>query len=448
MGNGTAVQKVDRGTGEVVEVETFDFKGYLTHLSGTKALQEQQQLAGAYDAACKSLIGPNDVQKDGNRDFKKKSAWRKLARHFGISTEVVRQQERYMAPEDGAGAAPIFIATVVVRANAPWGQSAESVGACATDEETGRRTITIADAIATAETRATNRAISNLIAMGEVSAEEMSKGERAPEARPTGDITRTTEVPFGKHKGKTVDEAGRGLLGLPGGQAGRKGPVQLRAVHPGSSRAVHDGTARADREHRRLPRSTERRRQRRAAVLMTTALVAAANVPQTDAKVAPLYKLADAYVQLLDLIAENAGEVSPEVSAALDANQDQMRTKIEHTIRYVRNRAALRDAALAEARQLQEYAATLDAGIVGIKRMVMEQLERAGIPKVETSVGTIRIQANGRPSIAWEGSIDLLPEAYRRISVSLDGTKAFEDYKAGKLPETFTVVTGKHLRGL
>src|SRR6185312_6884196 len=69
-----------------------------------------------------------------------------------------------------------FLALVTVRAIGPWGQSAEAVGACATDEATGRRTITIADAIATAETRATNRATSNLIAMGEVSAEEMSKG--------------------------------------------------------------------------------------------------------------------------------------------------------------------------------------------------------------------------------------------------------------------------------
>ena len=73
----------------------------------------------------------------------------------------------------------VFVATVTVKADAPWGQSSESVGACATDEETGRRKITIADAIATAETRATNRAVSNLIAMGEVSAEEMSKGKPA-----------------------------------------------------------------------------------------------------------------------------------------------------------------------------------------------------------------------------------------------------------------------------
>jgi hypothetical protein len=153
---------------EILVPAQLDMKAFLQHLSTDEGIKEQQQLSAAYDRACHALIGPNDIQVEGDREFKKKSAWRKLQRHFTISTAVVSTQEKWI--ED------VFVAIVAVRAMAPWGQYSEAVGACATDEEKGQRVITIADAIATAETRATNRAISNLIAMGEVSAEEIQKG--------------------------------------------------------------------------------------------------------------------------------------------------------------------------------------------------------------------------------------------------------------------------------
>src|SRR5438045_2308052 len=129
--------------GEVIgEITTFSMPDYLASVSTPEAFQEQQKLAAAYDAACRALIGPNDVQVESGRTFKKKSAWAKLGRHFNISTVVVTTQKEMLGET--------FCATVTVKALGPWGQSAEAVGACATDEESGRRTITIADAIATA----------------------------------------------------------------------------------------------------------------------------------------------------------------------------------------------------------------------------------------------------------------------------------------------------------
>lgn len=186
---------VQQGTGEVVgSIETFSMPDYLTSISAPASFQHQQKLAAAYDAACASLIGPNDVQKDGGRTFKKKSAWRKLQRHFGISTSIVSVDHRQVGEH--------YVATVTVKASAPWGQSSESAGACGADEATGRRTITIADAIATAETRATNRAVSNLIAMGEVSAEEMDKRSNSGAAKAPADML----MPFGKQKGTRLGD--------------------------------------------------------------------------------------------------------------------------------------------------------------------------------------------------------------------------------------------------
>jgi hypothetical protein len=187
-------ETVDIETGEVMTgaaVVPYDPRAYLATLTKHDGLAVQKELASAYDAACAALIGPNDVQHAEGRTFKKKSAWRKLARYFNISVEIVKVDNSMQGDE--------FLSTVTARAVAPWGQRYEEVGACCTDEATGRRVISIADAIATASTRASNRAVSNLIAMGEVSAEEI--GDRTPrDAAPRRDDG-VPRLPFGKSKG-------------------------------------------------------------------------------------------------------------------------------------------------------------------------------------------------------------------------------------------------------
>lgn len=185
---------VRQETGEVVGIIDFNMPDYLTSISTPASIQHQKKLSATYDAVCASLIGENDVQREGGRTFKKKSAWRKLQRHFNISTAVVGVETKMVGE--------YLVATVNVKASAPWGQSAEAVGACGTDEETGKRKITIADAIATAETRATNRAVSNLIAMGEVSAEEMGKNGGGNSAKPAEEKV----MPIGSDKGKKLGE--------------------------------------------------------------------------------------------------------------------------------------------------------------------------------------------------------------------------------------------------
>lgn len=184
-----ALARVDTETGEVMPA-AFDLGAYLTQLDSPRAIAQAQQFAAAYDRAVRALVGPNDVQREGGREFKKKSAWAKLARHFAISTRVVSVDTRDL--ESGH-----IHCRVVVRATAPWGQEAEAVGGCATEEprfaRAGGRVRARADVEATAETRATNRAITRLIAAGEVSAEEVAGTPPKAPADKT--------MPFGKHRG-------------------------------------------------------------------------------------------------------------------------------------------------------------------------------------------------------------------------------------------------------
>jgi uncharacterized protein (DUF3820 family) len=194
-------EAVDTTTGEVIALPVqYDARQYLQSLNA----DHQHSLMAAYDAACRSLIGPNDVQKEGGREFKKKSAWRKLARHFGISVTTDPTAAHIVHYPGGE-----WVAYAHATAIAPWGQRYDDVGACGSDEESGRREITYADAIATAQTRAANRATSNLIAMGEVSADELSerKGSTGRPPQSSGNAPRPAGgkvMPFGKNKGRAI----------------------------------------------------------------------------------------------------------------------------------------------------------------------------------------------------------------------------------------------------
>lgn len=99
------------------------------------------------------------------RDVPRKSAFRKLGRFYGVSTEIV-DKERTVDPDTGA-----MTWHYTIRA---WQGQVTTMGeaACSTDESSKQRTEH--DAKATAHTRAKNRAISDLIGFGQVSAEEIN----------------------------------------------------------------------------------------------------------------------------------------------------------------------------------------------------------------------------------------------------------------------------------
>lgn len=119
-----------------------------------------------YQDAINKLLTKDDYQRIGNTDYKKKSAWRKLSTAFGITTEVKTKDVAY--DEQGK----IHHAEFVVRATAPNGRYTEAWGGCSVLD---RKFSHDQDIAATAQTRATNRAIADLIGAGEVSAEEMDK---------------------------------------------------------------------------------------------------------------------------------------------------------------------------------------------------------------------------------------------------------------------------------
>ncbi len=141
----------------------------------TKAAME------TYQQGLHALLDESDWQsfrdKSGDKQaFCKRSGWRKIATWFELSLET-----RSIEVERDDDGNPLR-ARVIARAIAPNGRYAEGEGACAANER--RFSKLEHDLQATAATRAINRAISNLVGLGAVSAEEVDSSSDVNEPSP------------------------------------------------------------------------------------------------------------------------------------------------------------------------------------------------------------------------------------------------------------------------
>jgi hypothetical protein len=164
-----------------------------------------------YQTGLRAILDDEDWQGRpyAKGSFVKKSGWRKVATWFNLTVHYV--SERVDRDESGE---PLR-ARVWVRAVAPNGRAMDGDGACARGEsrfarEQGRAKLEN-DLLGTATTRAKNRAISDLVGMGAVSAEET---DAHAGQHPFG-------APYNENRRATVLRA-LALLAGPGGD-----PVKL-----------------------------------------------------------------------------------------------------------------------------------------------------------------------------------------------------------------------------
>jgi hypothetical protein len=117
----------------------------------------------------RKLINPEtDIIKIGDKPYILKSGWRKLAFSFNLSDEIIREEKEERP--DGE-----VIYRIWTKVTAPNGRSVVAVGCASTKE---RKFVHEAhDPYALAATRSKNRAISDIIGLGEVSAEEVLGSE-------------------------------------------------------------------------------------------------------------------------------------------------------------------------------------------------------------------------------------------------------------------------------
>jgi len=122
----------------------------------------------AYVALAQALEDPADVVEIEGHKWRRKSFWRKIANAYGVSVQELGEERRLETQPSGEVRIAFYVRT---RATAASGRFMDGVGSCSSLERKGERKEH--DVYATAYTRAANRAIADLVAAGEVSAEEV-----------------------------------------------------------------------------------------------------------------------------------------------------------------------------------------------------------------------------------------------------------------------------------
>jgi hypothetical protein len=128
---------------------------------------------------------PDCIMNVRGKQFRKKSYWRAVSTAANLSVEIIDEREH---TDDNGGRH--WIATA--RATAPNGRTATGDGACSASEKSGSM-CSLHNIRAHALTRAKNRAISDLVGFGEVSAEELSPADWRAPARPAAPAPQVVE---------------------------------------------------------------------------------------------------------------------------------------------------------------------------------------------------------------------------------------------------------------
>ncbi len=122
---------------------------------------------------------PEQIMELEGKAFRKKGYWRAVQVAFNASAEMVEERrEVYGALDDGSDN---YVYLVTYAATAPNGRRVTGDGACsASEKQRGRMRATEHNVRSHAHTRAFNRAVSNLVGFGEVSAEEAERDDNEP----------------------------------------------------------------------------------------------------------------------------------------------------------------------------------------------------------------------------------------------------------------------------
>lgn len=162
-----------------------------------------------------------------------------------------------------------------------------------------------------------------------------------------------------------------------------------------------------------------------------------------------LFNIANEFAAAMNAIQESAddgGEITPDVAAAFDAIEMEMGTKLDNCYRVLRTLETEASASTEELDRLKRLAAARQKRADYFKNYILDSMLAAGIQKHKSAICEMRIQKNSRPAIFVDDGKDV-PKEFEKITVSLDGTKAYEAWKAGeKLPEELIVREGCHLR--
>lgn len=179
--NSTALAPVDPAP--IVEVAHNSPLPAFTGEQMIEAFEAYRKLQVALDRAM-----PDAIMRIQGRAFRRKQYWRAIRTAFNLDVRLVGERRDEHGENWGW--------LVTYRATAPNGRSADGDGACYASEKPGRGQATEHNVRSHAHSRAFNRAVSNLVGFGEVSAEEADREPRFAGRSSTTSATSTSSGEF------------------------------------------------------------------------------------------------------------------------------------------------------------------------------------------------------------------------------------------------------------
>lgn len=174
-----------------------------------------------------------------------------------------------------------------------------------------------------------------------------------------------------------------------------------------------------------------------------------------------LYELADLRERLVALVADEDGELTPDLEAAWDAIEGQFSEKVERTGLFVKELLAESEAIATEAKRLAERAKAREAKAERLKALLLTAMQKYGTDKVRGLLCTVATQANP-PKVEAVTALDeaelrnvaMFAPAFVRHEEcwSLDRKAVLDAHKRGELPEEIarrvkvTQTTGLRIR--
>lgn len=166
----------------------------------------------------------------------------------------------------------------------------------------------------------------------------------------------------------------------------------------------------------------------------------------TAAKILPIYAILNVFDEIHEEVADGQGEITAEQQARLGDAYDSLGDQLQGLRDWYFSLKASQAAYKSEQQRLAAQVASCDQSMKWAKSYVDLILKRLGVEKYPLHRGKLWRQPNSSASISWPGDPETAPKAYQRWTCSLNGEKAQEDQRAGKLPKGFEVERGSHVR--
>jgi hypothetical protein len=156
-----------------------------------------------------------------------------------------------------------------------------------------------------------------------------------------------------------------------------------------------------------------------------------------------LYELTRDILLVQQALDDTGGELSPEVEEKLAALEMGLRDKVDGICRLIATLERTEEAIRTEIARLYVKAGHKANAVKNLRAYLKRELERLGEQKVATDLFTVSIsKVPDRP--VWQGTMDEIPEQFRKIKVDVDMTAANKWFKEhGWLPHGFEVEGGR-----